>query len=121
MKILTGVDLVYLPRFKRSLKNGGENFLRRVFLDSELVKTSPEHLAGIFAAKEAVIKALDLSKDSWLDIKITYSPSGTPKIKTTNYELSLRGPATNYSLSISHDGNYVIACFVAILNEQITD
>ena len=122
MMIKSGIDLVYLPRFKKSLKNGGENFLRRVFLDSELVKTSPEHLAGIFAAKEAVMKALDLSKDSWLDIKITYSPSGTPKIKTTNYELlaSRSEPTTNYSLSISHDGNYVIACFVAILNEQIT-
>lgn len=109
MTIKSGIDLVYLPRFKKALKNGGENFLRRVFLDSELVKVNPEHLAGIFASKEAIVKALDLPLDSWQSIKIISLSSGAPKIEITNYQ----PPTTNYSLSISHDGNYVIAQFVA--------
>ena len=51
MNIACGVDLVYLPRFKKSLKRGGENFLRRIYHEQELIKNDTAHLAGIFAAK----------------------------------------------------------------------
>lgn len=120
MKIVTGIDLVYIPRFKRSLKNGGENFLKRVFHEQEfkhLPSENIEHLAGIFAGKEAVIKALSLPTDSWHDIQITNNSSGLPKVKITNYQLLI----TNYSLSISHDGNYVIAQFVGIVEDDATN
>lgn len=109
--ILTGVDLVYLPRFKNKLKNGRQMFLLRVFHQSEIANQEPVHLAGIFAAKEAVMKALDLPKDSWHDIQVDYKKSGAPRIHIFHYSLL----ATHYSLSISHDGNYVIAQFVCIL------
>lgn len=108
MKIKTGIDIVYLPRFKKALKNGGVNFLKRVYLDGELKDHQIARLAGIFAAKEAVMKALGLPFDSWLDICITYKKNGAPKVEFTHYLLQ-----TNNSLSISHDGNYVIAQFVA--------
>ena len=110
MRIVTGVDLIYLPRFKKAAKFGGENFLRRVFLESEL-KGNNQHLAGIFAAKEAVMKALDLPKASWHNIQIIYKESGAPEAKIVNYPVSI----ITSSLSISHDGNYVIAQFVSIL------
>jgi len=113
MTIKTGIDLVYLPRFKKSLKNGGENFLRRVFLKEELADQRIEHLAGIFAAKEAVIKALSLPSDSWHDIQISHKKEGNPQVQLATSHFSL--PTS--SLSISHDGNYVVAHFVAILNE----
>lgn len=114
MRIVTGVDLVYLPSFKRSAKFGGESFLRRVYLESELNNKSPQHLAGIFAAKEAVMKALSLLPGSWHSIQITYQPSGAPKVLLPSYQL----PSTHYSLSISHDGQYVIALFTAILKDD---
>lgn len=110
-KILTGVDLVYLPRFKKSLKNGGENFLRRVYLDNELNNSHLSHLAGIFAAKEAVIKALSLSTDSWHDIHIKYKSNGAPTVEISNFGFR----TADFSLSISHDGSYVIAQFIAII------
>ncbi len=110
MKLTSGVDLVYIPRFKKVLKIGGENFLRRVFVDSELSQ-GPEHLAGIFAAKEAVMKALGLSKGAWQDIAITHQRDGAPQATVSSYELRIKSS----SLSVSHDGNYVIAQFVAIL------
>lgn len=116
MKILTGIDLVYLPRFKKSLKNGGEEFLRRVFLNDELKNQQIDHLAGIFAAKEAVVKALDLPKDSWHDILITHQKNGNPLVQFPTYHLLL----LTSSLSISHDKDYVIAQFVAILDEKST-
>lgn len=116
MKIVTGVDLVYLPRFKKALKSGGENFLKRVFHEQEL-KYPPseniEHLAGIFAAKEAVMKALNLPKDSWHDIHVTYGESGAPKVILTSH-FSLH----TSSISIAHNGQYVIAQFVGILEDD---
>lgn len=111
MQIRTGIDLIYLPKFKKSLKNGGENFLQRVFLSKELTNTNPEHLAGIFAAKEAVMKALDLSKDAWHDIQIINEPDGAPLVTIPNSKFQI----SNCSLSISHSGDYVIAQFVALL------
>lgn len=112
MNIACGVDLVYLPRFKKSLKSGGENFLRRVFLEDELnrLEGKTAHLAGIFAAKEAVIKALNLPTDSWHYIKVVKNSKGAPTIELRTYNLKL----TTSSLSISHDGDYVIAQFVAL-------
>lgn len=112
--------MVYLPRFKKSLKNGGENFLRRIYHEEELIKTDTAHLAGIFAAKEAVIKALSLTTDSWHDIYITYEPNGQPEAKILNPpsgEAGHKSLIINHSLSISHDANYVIALFVAILKK----
>lgn len=114
MKIVTGIDLVYLPRFKRSAKFGGENFLKRVFHEQEfkhLPSENIEHLAGIFAAKEAVIKALLLPGDSWLDIRIKHDPAGAPRMEILHQDIK------NYSLSISHDGNYVVAQYTALVEE----
>ncbi len=113
MKIVCGIDLAYLPRFKRSLKNGGEIFMQRVFNEKELTqgKTSIQHLAGIFTAKEAVIKALSLPTDFWRDIHIRNDSDGAPTVEIENCQLKI----VNCSLSISHDNSYVIAQFVALL------
>ena len=59
-----GVDVVELPRFKQALKRGGQAFLRRIFTPAEEAyarrrhRTTLLHLAGRFAAKEAVLKAI---------------------------------------------------------------
>jgi len=122
MGIKTGIDLVYLPRFKKALKKGGEKFLRRIYLEKELghLEGGPglprgeiEHLAGIFAAKEAVIKALGLPVGSWHDIHIGRKSKGAPTVVISNFELR----TSNFSLSIAHDGDYVIAMFVAVIKK----
>ena len=59
-----GVDVVELPRLRQAIARGGEAFLRRVFTAGEEAyararkRTRLLHLAGRFAAKEAVIKAI---------------------------------------------------------------
>ena len=59
-----GVDVVDVSRFRRVMERGGEAFRRRVFTKQEEAyararpRTSLLHLAGRFAAKEAVIKAM---------------------------------------------------------------
>jgi len=113
MTIKTGVDLVYVPRFQKTLKSGGFNFLQRVYNPEEAKDKRIAHLAGIFAAKEAAIKALGLPASSWHSIKITKSFSGAPRVEILGYSKDIKSS----SLSISHDGNYVIACFVVLINE----
>ena len=59
-----GIDVVELTRFKRALTSGGHAFRRRIFTSREEAyanarpRTTLLHLAGRFAAKEAVIKAI---------------------------------------------------------------
>ena len=64
LRIGCGVDVVELPRFRRAMERGGRAFMRRIFTKREETyaknrpRTSLLHLAGRFAAKEAVIKAM---------------------------------------------------------------
>lgn len=59
-----GIDVVELPRFRQAMARGGLAFMRRIFTKHEEAyararkRTTLLHLAGRFAAKEAVIKAL---------------------------------------------------------------
>lgn len=64
LSIGCGVDVVELARFRQALRRGGQAFLQRVFTPAEEAyaqarpRTKLLHLAGRFAAKEAVIKAM---------------------------------------------------------------
>ena len=59
-----GIDVVELSRFRQAMRRGGRAFMRRIFTEQEEAyaqarrRTSLLHLAGRFAAKEAVIKAM---------------------------------------------------------------
>ncbi len=54
-----GLDVVAVARVAQALARHGDRFLARCFLPSELSRPSdPEHVAGVFAAKEAAFKAL---------------------------------------------------------------
>ena len=59
-----GIDSVQVDRIKKASKRWGKSFLRRLFTDRELDycfrhKNPYPSLAARFAAKEALIKALD--------------------------------------------------------------
>ena len=111
MKILSGIDILYIPRFRQSVTRGGERFLLRVFHREELRGGQTSHLAGIFASKEAIMKALSLPIDSWLGIHVMYNKGGAPKAIILGHKREIKSS----SLSISHDGKYAIAQFIAIL------
>ena len=106
---LIGTDLLHIPKIERLLKN--PQAAKKVFHPSELRDNRPEHLAGVFAAKEAFFKALR-KKPKWLDIEVKTKRSGKP-------ELKLNSPLENgwvADVSISHDGDYAIA--VAVLTKK---
>lgn len=109
MKIKVGTDLINITRFKNALNKIQD----RVFLPSELKNLEIQHLAGIFAAKEAVIKALNLKPGVWHNIEISNKKSGKPVVKLS--EDLIKNKIINYDLSISHDNKYSIATFVVLL------
>ncbi len=58
-----GIDLCEVERVARAIERHGDRFLARLFRDGEVrrPRSSPaffEHVAGLFAAKEAAMKAL---------------------------------------------------------------
>lgn len=96
-----GVDIVYIPRLKLLNKNS----LKKIFHENELNNTL-ESLAGILAAKEALIKAYD-KKINFLDINILKLKSGKPKVLILNNNDEIK-------MSISHDKDYAIAQVLVI-------
>lgn len=108
---MIGVDIVYVPRFKKAIERHGERFLRRVFSDEELrlclLRIDSEVcLAGRWACKEAVLKAFyqyDGTKLRLKDIEITKGSMGEPILKIKDIK------ADKIKVSISHDGDYAIA------------
>ncbi len=110
MKIKTGIDIVNLNRFKNKIKKA--NILQEIFLPLELKNKEISHLAGIFAAKEATIKALGLTVSEWLKIEVQTEKSGKPILKLPQ---DIARKVIDYDVSISHDGNYSIATVVVLL------
>src|SRR5687768_16352288 len=120
MKLATGVDLSEIARIKEVVARHGKHYLDRIFTPAELVYCGKraESLAGRFAAKEAVAKALGSGIDdiSWKDIEIVGDEKNAPV-------LTLHGAAeakakelglTTWSVSISHSDSHSLAFVVAI-------
>ncbi len=77
-----GIDIIETARIKRVLDRFGDRFLRRVYTDWERAycRGNVLHLAGRWAAKEAVSKVLGLGVRGvgWRDIEILRTPLGQP-------------------------------------------
>ena len=106
----TGVDITEVTRLKRAVEKWGEAFLNRVFTEEELANAKTrgslyQHLAGRFAAKEAVFKALGDADLSWKDVQILNDKEGKPSCKILNS----RGKGVDVVVSISHVKNYAVA------------
>ncbi|WP_277220850.1 NAD(P)H-hydrate dehydratase [Peptoniphilus vaginalis] len=102
---MLGIDIVEISRIKK-LMDENENFLHKVFNEDEIErikkrKEAYERAGGIFAAKEAVAKALGtgIGKISFKDIKIKYN-GDSPYAEVFD---------AKFDLSISHERNYAVA------------
>ena len=125
MIIGIGIDLVKIDRIKSAGEKWKARFLDRVFTPAEqsyaASKKSPyPHLAGRFAVKEAVLKALGTGMSggvSWREISVVSETSGgrkrsgAPRVKVTGRVKRLmdRRGVKEIRISISHDGDYSIA------------
>ncbi|MFH1877954.1 MAG: holo-ACP synthase [Candidatus Omnitrophota bacterium] len=83
-----GIDAVDIARFKNAVEKFGDNFLRKIFTSKEIEYANTKkafhvHMAGKFAAKEAVKKALPDGAEigfSWTEIEILNSEDGKPYV-----------------------------------------
>jgi holo-[acyl-carrier protein] synthase len=114
-----GVDVVDIARFERALQRT-PTLTSRLFSPSEQLKdgvTRPlRSLAGRFAAKEALIKALgDSSGVTWHDMKVVSDALGNPSFELLNATkfIAERRGITAVHLSMSHDVGIAIAYVIA--------
>jgi len=109
MIIGVGVDLVEISRFKELQLN--INFMTRIFSNSEK-NLEVKSLAGRFAAREALYKALpNKSLFNLRDIEILNRVDGRPEFVFDNDLLNFF-ISNNVHLTISHSSEYAIAMVV---------
>jgi len=120
----TGVDITDIARIEKLYRKRGQAFLDRVFEEEEIQYCMSKsscyaHLAGRFAAKEAVIKILKTHKSPPLKtISIHKSQNGEPVVclKDEAALMAEEAGITHISISISHSGEYAVAFAVAYFN-----
>jgi holo-[acyl-carrier protein] synthase len=117
-----GVDIVEVDRIRRAAARWGDGFLSRVFTAGErrhavVSRTSAERLAGRFAAKEAVMKALGLGwrRMAWHEIEIEADRLGRPVVRLTGQAAQAAADlgVQAWFVSISHTRDLAVAHAVA--------
>lgn len=109
-----GVDLVLIERFN----NISESFINKYFTINEIdyinrKNKSAETIAGIYAAKEAFLKAIGVAFNKYAlkDIEILHD-NGRPYFNI-NETIKKEIEKHNFSLSISHENKYAIAFVIS--------
>jgi phosphopantetheine--protein transferase-like protein len=102
MAIKCGIDLVLNKRINKNISS--PEFLGKVFNPGEL-KNDRKKLPGIFALKEAMMKALG-KKIDWKDIEVLVKEGKKPEIQVSSKKFK------SIDASISHDGDYTLGMVV---------
>jgi len=111
MTLNIGIDVDRISRFKI----GNKLLLEKIFTKKELKsikKKNPQHAAGIYCAKEAIIKACNpIVKLNFMDIEIMHGKDGSPYavIKKPS-----RTKIKELKISISHSGEYAAAAAILL-------
>ena len=114
MIVGVGVDLVDLARFEQKLADTPALLERLFHIDER--SYSPRRLAGSFAAKEALVKALGGPDGlSWTEISVERDSLGRPWLRTQGSSAQRldHAGADRIHLSISHDGGMLTAYVIA--------
>ncbi len=120
-----GIDIVETARVAKMVEDHQDRFLKRCFTQGELdyVAANPmrqaEHLAGRFAAKEAILKVLGTGWSNgiaWTDAEVLREPSGKPGVLLHGRcaEIAAELGITQWHLSISHSGGYATASAIGV-------
>ena len=108
--INVGTDVIEVKRFRsKPLNDRNTGFYNSVFTKSEMIYCSKfsdpyPHLAGIFAAKESIIKCLN-KPTKMIDIEIIHGQHGKPAAIIHRK----RKNAITTRISISHTSSLAIA------------
>jgi holo-[acyl-carrier protein] synthase len=123
-----GIDLVETEPLRQLIEAGGSGFLDAAWTATEQQETNAqaEGLAGKWAAKEAVMKALrhgigDLGP---LDVEIVCTPTGVPDVRLhrSARTIARNQKIANWYVSITHEGGWAAAIAIATPHHlQITN
>lgn len=114
-----GIDLVEVARIARMVGDHGHHFLDRCFTPREQAycaanpRRQHEHLAGRFAAKEAILKVLGTGWRqgiAWTDMEVLPDALGKPTLALTgdSAEIARRIGITHWHISISHTTTHAV-------------
>ena len=121
MIIAVGFVLIEIERIAKALQR--ENFCTRIYTAAELSYAGSKKnqrkaasLAAVFAAKEAVAKALGvgLGQIGWREIEVRHDELGKPFVALSGRARALaeeRG-VKNIHLSLSHSREYALAMVI---------
>ncbi len=116
-----GIDIIEIERIKRAIEN--RRFLEKVFTKREIeyftsVRYNINTIAGAFAAKEAVMKAMGtgLRGFKWVHIEIERDKLGKPQIILYEGAKDIADNAgiKEILISISHSKEYAVAQAIGI-------
>lgn len=115
-----GTDIIQINRIKKIDKKYNLQFKQKFLSKNEmkLVK-KVETLAGFWAAKEAISKALGCGigrELSFHDISLYKNDKGAPSFILSDTAQNIH-KVTSSSLSISHDGGFAIAVVAIVKSE----
>jgi holo-[acyl-carrier protein] synthase len=123
-----GIDIVETSRIKRLVEEHGQRFLDRCFTPEEQrycalnEKRYFEHLAGRFAAKEAVLKVLGTGWRggiAWTDVEVVREASGQPRIGLSGEceRIANELGISRWHVSISHIETHATASAIGMRGE----
>ena len=123
MIIGIGIDIVENFRIKKTLLEHKLSFVKKILTKKELLELSQEkvlnnQVAGIFAAKEAVIKSLTNFLGfslNFQEVTIKKNQDGVPKVIINNQIAKQKIKKVQISLSISHEKSFTVAIAIAEL------
>lgn len=122
-----GIDIVEIRRIKSAIENN-DRFLEKIFTSTELEylksrNLRPEYVAGRFAAKEAVAKALGTGFRGFdfKDIEIDRTTLGKPIVilKGKARLIAKKEGQYNIHLSISHGEDSAVAYAILEVEKNI--
>ena len=120
-----GIDIVEIKRIEDAL-NKNKRFLDKLFTKEEIKYFESrnfkiETIAGNFAAKEAISKAMGtgIRSFNFIDIEVLRNELGKPIVKTYNNlnKMCIDYNVLEIKVSISHSDNYAVSNAIAIVKE----
>ena len=122
-----GIDLVETARIRSILNRHPDRFLDRILTDTERrtaekFKDPVPHIAGRFAAKEAILKVLGTGwrgQIAWRDMEITNDGLGGPVVSLAGHcaQVARRRGITRILISITHTAEHAAASAIGTGSE----
>jgi holo-[acyl-carrier protein] synthase len=120
VNVAVGIDIIEVGRVRKVFEKHGERFLSRVFTPNEVrqCRGKVSRLAGRFAAKEAISKALGtgLHGVAWREMEVVQLRSGRPTVTlhgNAKRRAELLGISA-FDVSIADLAEFSIAIAVAV-------